>query len=848
MSLNKKQEFARAYFMTIIKSTIKNITKQNFLKPLSSFFISNLFETAGFVEKKKPEKQKPNHSKKLLTYGMGIILVFTGFSVQAQDKCKELFTSKAFAKAMTENLQLLPTQGDLFHLYRVNYFGNPDFNPAHTFKELTDVLQKHPELSKTPMREQWIQFERRLYKAPDSLILFIKEFQNSYIKVKGSLFHIEENWGFWEKLLSMYKEDQIEQSKQTFKEYLSVFLDKMDRAFLAESSYSYKKRALFLFKALNKIRKEQMRENKKVQKISQAMLDLVHTVGLESSYIKALIKSKDAMEQLKGVYQALEERHSMSQELGFNNFANLQQTLEAPASSGWSKNDNIYKTLIHIEKEIKNSSFYTEAPQIFRARALSLQESPFRSCLGGTDCSSNTYFFKALDPNFYYWTLTDPNYKSSGHITVVLGTAQNEQGKRLKIGFIDKVQEVPTEMILPMLESLGRSLLEKGYKLGIPQDVGDEVGLSNTDEIREYFDTEINSQLKRKLTKFQPHKNSYPFPNSFSRAYDELTVYEYQGILFNLPLQIKPGKIHRPKKANKNLNAKSWYHYILSLKDSNKEEDQIQFIKQLVSFVTLEFISFEKAKNHLSRTIKNKSFSLKLRKLAFFTLTEFSVTAKQNLSYKDIMYFLSQFSNKEQKNIIGEMSNWQKSKNIKRKSFIIGLTRKRPEQEIMSILNSKDLSPILKNLTPDLIWAANMGYKDVLEHLIEERSIDLNVEDRMGNTLVMLAAWKGNEDLLKWLIKRGADIYKRNDQGESALSLAVRKGHSSIVTLLLEHIFEKDVLDVLDKSLIEHAKNIAELEGHTFIAKLLQTFLFLARVKLKRRDHIKKYPSTKLIY
>ena len=827
--------------MAIIKSTIRTSKKH-----ISAFFTSTLFKRYFHIKFKcyGPNlKRKKWEIKKFVNYGIRIVLVFASFSLQAQDKCKELFTPKAFAKAMTENLQLSPNQGDLFYLYRVTHFGDRIF-VTHTFKEVTDTLQKHPDLFKAPMREQLIHFERRIYTAPDSLILFIKKFQTSYKKLKGNLFYIEENWVFWEKLFSISKKEKTEQAKQTFKEHLALFLDKNDRAFLANNSNSYKARALFLFKTLKKIREEQIKESKNIQKISQVMLDLIHTIGLGDPYIRTLISSRNSMEQLKGIHKALEKRNSIAQELGFKDFSELQKALEVPAPSGWRKNDNIDEILIHIEKEIKNSSHYVEDSQVFRVRALSLQESPFRGCLGG-DCSTETYFLKALDPNFYYWTLTDHNYRSSGHITVVLGTAQNEKGKSLKIGFVDKIQGIRKEMILPMLESLRRSLSEKGYKLGLPQEVGNYSGLSNTNEVSEYIQKEVNPQLKRKLIEFRPHQSSYSFENGFSLAYDRPALYEFSDIMFDSSLKIKPGKIHPPQKADKNLNTRSIYNYVLSLRASDKEQYQIQFTKQLIPFVKLKAISFEEAKTYLKRKIENKSFSFSLRKLSFFTLIELYEFLEVKLSYKDIIYFLNQFSNKEQKNITGEMSNWREGNNINKKKFIIGLTIKRPEQEIMSILHSKALDPIVREPTAYmLIWAAKKGYKNVLEYLIEKKSMDLNKENGAGNTALMSAIWAKNEDSVKWLIEKGADIYKVNIYNDSALSVAIKSGHRPIMFLVLERTMLGQ--DFLNRNFIRNATHFATLEGHTDIAKFLKKILIPIRLQSKalRKELLQNLKNT----
>ena len=50
----------------------------------------------------------------------------------------------------------------------------------------------------------------------------------------------------------------------------------------------------------------------------------------------------------------------------------------------------------------------------------------------------------------------------------------------------------------------------------------------------------------------------------------------------------------------------------------------------------------------------------------------------------------------------------------------------------------------------------------------------------------MLAAYNGHANLVKELIKRGADGNRVNDQGQSPLAGAVFKGHDDVVRVLVE--------------------------------------------------------------
>ena len=60
------------------------------------------------------------------------------------------------------------------------------------------------------------------------------------------------------------------------------------------------------------------------------------------------------------------------------------------------------------------------------------------------------------------------------------------------------------------------------------------------------------------------------------------------------------------------------------------------------------------------------------------------------------------------------------------------------------------------------------------------------MENLLGNTLLMLAAYNGHASLVSELLTRGADGNRLNDQGQSPLAGAVFKGHDEVVRALVE--------------------------------------------------------------
>ena len=793
------------------------------------------------------------YKQKAISYKQffGIVFLFFGFSVQAQDKCKELFKIEAFSKSMTENLELGKNQRALFDLYRASSFGDSKTFIENSFDDIMDVLTKHPELSKKVFREQEITFGKARYKAPPSLNLFIKRFTGVYLSLKSKLFYISENLYFWKKILGFNQPGQ-----ESFARYLEALLSEEERDDLADNSISYKERALFLYQVLDKARKNRIKQGAHVQRLSQVMLDLVHTVGLGDPYHSALLKSKNAIDQLQALHKILSARDAMAMELGFKgHFLELKKALGVSSPSSFSKKEDIYSMLRSIEKETLQSSYDSLGSRTFRLRALSLQESPFRSCLGFSDCSSQTYFFKALDPNFTYWTLTDKEHRSSGQITVVLGEAEKKnslwKGKRLKVGFVDKIQNVSTEKIEPMLEGIRRSLEEKGYKLGLPKDVGDENGLSNSLTTREYIEKEVNPKLGEKLLKFKPHENSYTFSNGYSRAYDNLSLYEFH----KLDLKIEAGEIHAPKKAPVSLNQQDLIDQILSLRSSKIEEDQLRFIKQVEWLYNLKVLSFEELSKDLMDRIRGKEFSFRLRKLSLFNLIELYAFLEKKLSYEEIVNLFTEFSKWEQKNLMGEMSNWGSGNNLNRKDFIEGLFVER--EDIHSILKSELLKPLidpslknLKNHAP-LVAAIENNQEEIAKLLIEkginihssdlfgepililaikkrlpeianlliEKGIDIHIlEDSSKKTPLLLAIEYQQTDTAELLIKKGINIHALNDvSGENALMYAIKFNQLKIAKLLIEKGINIHAVDSFGKNAFMYAIQY----NHSGLAKLL---------------------------
>ncbi len=743
--------------------------------------------------------------------------------------CEEAFSDPdSFYEAMTKQLALSKGQDPLFKLYLTNKTPYPrDVVRFHSLQDVLNILNQYPELSKLIVREQILNFTVTTKEKSNSLKDFISSFRNESSRLRNSLFQVEANLGFWAKTLGFSKIEDSSLSKEEKKAlrkkrnkdltaYLdSTALNKKLRDFIKDDSKPYRERTIALYKALEKIRHSletaeadssikdiihfshesyESRESRQkiIQNISQVIADLIHTAGFGNKTWVDLLKSKDPHESLNALRSILNERDILAFELGFTgHFAELKAHFKA-------KIPDKTKYLTQITEEIQNQpDTAVRGTEVLRLRPLSIQESPFRSCLSG-DCATNTYFETALDPNFLYFTLTNSRHESSGHVTLVLGEAQSPKGLTVKTAFVDKIQNIEPQKLNAVLQGIYLSLKEQGYVLALPKDVGDLNGLSNEALVSDYVGRKILPDLSIILNNFKPHEHEYKnllyTATGYSRAYSRLQLLKFEAVPLG-GVKISPGEIPALRKVHPELSILSLYEPVLLLEKSTINQDQIQFLNNLLTMRQIKELNLsdQYVDNHLNFVMRHKDFSFKVRKKAFYTLIEFSLTIEPPQKTTRHISFLEEkaslFSEKEKEALIGEMSNWKNAVGY-RKEFITKLTENeiasaRDLSQLKQILDSSPWSRVLNQGAMLIYLAGNKQDTGFLTVLLN-RGVYIDYKNEEGKTALMEAASKGHTEALRLLLDRGADVHAKDKWRHTALMLAAYEGHTEALRLLID--------------------------------------------------------------
>ena len=118
----------------------------------------------------------------------------------------------------------------------------------------------------------------------------------------------------------------------------------------------------------------------------------------------------------------------------------------------------------------------------------------------------------------------------------------------------------------------------------------------------------------------------------------------------------------------------------------------------------------------------------------------------------------------------------------------------------------------------DLMCAALEGRTEIVKALLR-KGADVNAKDGTGRTALMFAAINMHDETVKVLLEHGADVNARADDGATPLMLAASCGDPEIVQALLSRDAD------LKGSFVQTGKTalmLAEEHGYANIAGLLK--------------------------
>ena len=132
------------------------------------------------------------------------------------------------------------------------------------------------------------------------------------------------------------------------------------------------------------------------------------------------------------------------------------------------------------------------------------------------------------------------------------------------------------------------------------------------------------------------------------------------------------------------------------------------------------------------------------------------------------------------------------------------LIKESSELEVESLYQILIKNPYLVNAIDDkketiLSYSLKNNNIEISNLILTSPIIDLDYQDKEGNTYLHLAVNSNQEEIIKILIERGIFINKQNKNGNTALHLAYSINNSSIINLLIDEGIDKNILNKENK-------------------------------------------------
>ncbi len=124
-----------------------------------------------------------------------------------------------------------------------------------------------------------------------------------------------------------------------------------------------------------------------------------------------------------------------------------------------------------------------------------------------------------------------------------------------------------------------------------------------------------------------------------------------------------------------------------------------------------------------------------------------------------------------------------------------------------NVLLPEDITPKIDRYTYNMLANAIASGQTAAAIRMLKDGADPNLAAPNGQTLLMLAAWDGHDELVQLLLEKGADPNKRNQLTRTALMQAVRGDHFQAAKLLLDYHADPNARDeITGRRLIEQVR------------------------------------------
>ena len=150
------------------------------------------------------------------------------------------------------------------------------------------------------------------------------------------------------------------------------------------------------------------------------------------------------------------------------------------------------------------------------------------------------------------------------------------------------------------------------------------------------------------------------------------------------------------------------------------------------------------------------------------------------------------------------------------------------ELEVKSLYQILIKNPYLVNTLDDkketiLSYSIKNKNIEVSNLILTSPIIDLDYQDKNGNTYLHLAVINQLKEIIKLLIEKGIYINKQNNEGNSALHLAYTINNKPIISILIDNGIDKNLLNkenkIAEEIIIKNKKLNSSLNNRIKVAR-----------------------------